>query len=146
MSTQIISGFPGIGKSTIKPLNGIKILDLDGEEFAKYCDYGCNYDYYMNELLRQKYESEEYDYILVSSHKEIRDGMKAINLPYTVVVPDPKLKDEYIKRYYERGSSLDFIKKLSHNWEEWISEIILNEENVVVLDEGQFLSDVIAQI
>ena len=82
----------------------------------------------------------------MSSHQEVRDRIRAIGLPYTVVVPHIKLKDEYIKRFYERDADYSFIKNIEKNWDYWIGNILIEESNVCVLDSGTFLSDIIFKI
>jgi hypothetical protein len=81
---------------------------------------------------------------MISSHKEVRDALVENGIFFTLVYPEPSIKEEYIQRYIDRGSSESFVNLLTSNWENWISE--LEEQrgcDKIKLKEGQYLSDVI---
>ena len=74
--------------------------------------------------------------VMVSTHKEMLDALEQIEVGYTVIVPHPKDKDNYITRYDLRGSTYDFICQIRNKWDEWIDEIIQKEsvlKTVVIL-------------
>ncbi len=137
-NTQIISAFPGCGKSHLFKNNKDKIvLDSDSSKFDK-TNFPQNYIQHIKDNIGKA------DIILVSSHKEVRDELVKNLIDFTLVYPDIDSKEEYIQRYIQRGSPESFINLLNNNWENWISELE-NQTNCekVVLKKQQFLSDVI---
>ena len=72
-----------------------------------------------------------YDLIFVSSHKVVRDALIDNNIPFLLVYPDKKLKSEYLHRYNNRGSDIEFVKMMDKNWDKFITEIEeINDELV----------------
>ena len=136
--TLVISAFPGCGKSHFFRTNSDKIvLDSDSSKFDK-SDFPRNY------IEHIKSNIGKVDFIMVSSHKEVREALVNNKIDFTLVYPDILIKDEYIQRYKDRNSSESFIKLLNDNWENWIEEL---ENQIgckkIKLQEGQYLSDVI---
>lgn len=122
MKTKIISGFPGIGKSHLGQDigNEIKVLDLESSNFK-----GENrWEDYKKEI---KNQLGKVDVLFVSSHKETRKILSELGVSFYLVYPDRSLKDEYLRRYRERGSSEKFIKMMDKNFDLFIDSIE-NEE------------------
>ena len=60
-----------------------------------------------------------------------------------MVYPEIGLKQEYVERYKQRGSSEKFIELLSNNCEVWIKELQSQKGgDHVVLKSGQFIANV----
>lgn len=137
-NTQIISAFPGCGKSHLYKNNGDKIiLDSDSSKFDK-TNFPQNYIQHIKDNIGKA------DIILVSSHKEVRDELVKNNIDFTLVYPQIDTKLEYIERYIQRGSPESFINLLNNNWENWISELEAQTNcKKLVLKGNQYLSDVI---
>jgi hypothetical protein len=135
--TQLISAFPGTGKSFYFKNTDKKVLDSDSSGFDK-AGFPANY------IEHIKKNIGKVDMIFISSHKEVRDALVDAKLKYTLVYPDESLKDEYLSRYKERGNKEGFIKLLDVNWEEWLTDVA-NQKGCkhVVLKSGEFLSDAI---
>jgi len=94
-------------------------------------------------------ETSDADIILVSTHKELLEGLVARGLDFFLVYPSRDQKDEYLVRCTVRGSSLQFIAMLDQMWNSFINDIEnfnLPPDRKVVLRPGQFLSDVIEAI
>lgn len=122
MMTKIISGFPGVGKSHLgKRLdNEVKVLDLESSDFK-----GENrWEDYKNEI---KNQVGKVDVLFVSSNTETRKILSELGLNFYLVYPDKSLKDEYMRRYRERGSSEEFIDMMDKNFDLFIDSIE-NEE------------------
>jgi len=142
INQMIISAFPGTGKTSYCNLYSDYIPDIfasdsDSSNFDK-SEFPRNYI----EHIKQKKEQGYYR-IFVSSHKEVRDALVENGLEFTLVYPKKELKDEYIKRYKERGSSEDFINLISENWENWIDELQSQKGcRHIQLETNQFLSNV----
>ena len=136
--TLVISAFPGCGKSHLYRNQSNKvILDSDSSKFDK-SDFPRNYIEHIKENVGKV------DIILVSSHKEVRDALVENNIDFTLIYPKRSIKDEYIKRYVDRGNNEQFVKLLETNWNMWIDQLQEQENcNKIELEEGEYLSDVI---
>lgn len=120
--TKIISGFPGVGKSHLgkRSDNEVKVLDLESSNFK-----GENrWEDYKSEI---KNQVGKVDVLFVSSHKETRKILSELGLNFYLVYPDRSLKDEYLRRYAERGSSQEFLGMMDKNFDLFIDSIE-NEE------------------
>lgn len=138
---QLISAFPGTGKTWFYLDNIYRsdqiILDSDSSKFSKE-DFPANY---IENIKGNMYMTS---IILISSHKEVRDALVNEGLYFTLVYPDISLKEEYIKRYEDRGSDPMFIKLLDKNWNTWITELMSQEGcEHVVLQSGKYINDII---
>ena len=136
---MIISGFSGIGKTyTEEYLDGrkIKVLDLDSSYFEGVNEY----------VKRIMIEHDKFDFIFISTHPEVLDALDKRNLEYTLVIPSLKAKDEYNKRWINRGSTPEFIDFMYQNFDTFIKGLIDRNCKKIVLGEGQYLIDVICSI
>ena len=141
----IISGFAGVGKTGLVEHASFyekkKIFDLSSSYFRKnegwekiYCD--------IVESI-----SKEYDYIFISNHKQVVDEMLKRGLKFYIVYPMQNCRDEYVRRFIERGNSEEYITKFIKNWDRFISELDnVKSENKIKLRSGQYLSDVIGRL
>lgn len=119
---MIISGFPGIGKTYLfntsinNPMSlNLKISDSDSSKFDKD-NFPNNY---IEHILKIK---DEYDIVLVSSHKSVRDELIKRDIPFVLVYPDKELKSIFMDRYKNRGSSEEFIKFMEDNFDKFVDE------------------------
>lgn len=160
----VISAFPGCGKSTlcnraeqyglihcavshdgvIDPVDGQKltpIFDSDSSLFDKE-DFPGNYIEHIKEVL-SNYPNVV---IMVSSHENVRDAMKAAGIDYTLVYPARELKGLYLERYQDRGSSESFVTMMDDKWNEFIDSV---EDDTIpsklILSEGEYLVDKISE-
>jgi len=128
MKTKVLCAFPGLGKSyaTRHFADEFKMKDSDSSEFhylegldgkTTNPDWPKNYLKHIREILK----SEEYDFLFVSTHAEVREGLHLHGVPYVLVIPHntPQVKAEFLKRYRERGSSEKFVALLDRMWNEW---------------------------
>ena len=134
MKTKIISAFPGTGKSYYH-LHNENTLDSDSSNFSwLYDKFGHklsdpngnqirNPEFPQNYIEHIKSNIGKYEYIFVSSHKEVREALVNNCLLFYLIYPDYNDKEIYIERYKQRGSSDDFIKLIENNWEDWIYEL-----------------------
>ena len=129
--TMVIAAFPGTGKSYCVKNEAEKfdgVLDSDSSNFSWKKDTNGNNtternpDFPNNYIEHIKENIGKVDVIFVSSHKEVREALEKENIKYTLVYPNVFQKEDYIKRYKNRGSSESFIRLLEANWEEWINE------------------------
>jgi len=146
----LISGFPGIGKSTLFNTAGeLKFLDSDSTNFS-WKDkekQERNPEWPKNYLDHIASNIDKNDAVFISTHKEVRDALTAAGIPFTLVYPSLEMKEEYIQRYLDRGNNPQFVELLKQHYETWITELMAQKGCThVVLGQGQYLSDVMAQI
>jgi len=148
--TKIISAFPGCGKTECfkkykDPKYDFKVLDSDSSTFDKK-------DFPENYIEHIKSKLGKVDVIFISSHKTVRDALKKDKkikdlldkkeVEFVVAYPDKKDKDEYIERYKMRGSTDSFIKLISDNWDNWLTDLE-NEDATHYKIGDKYLSDYI---
>lgn len=140
MKPIIISAFGGTGKSTFTKNNpNLKILDLDSSYFDK-SNFPDNYTYKIRDL----WNFSDYDYILISSHLDVRIDLYNMGVPYVLVYPDISLKQEYLKRYTSRNSPKSFVNTFNKLWEEFVYSC---EEDMLAkkkfkLKSSEYLKDI----
>ncbi len=151
--TIVVSGFPGVGKTTLFDNPGsLKLADSDSSGFSwegdpankvRHSDWPNNYMAHIQELKAEG----ELDIIFVSTHQEVRDALVAAGIEFTLVYPEPAIEEEYINRYIARGNKADFVTLLQKNYQTWISGLQQQVNcNHVTLGPDQFLSTVLPQI
>ena len=138
MRAKIISAFPACGKSYAHRNSKKKTKDSDSSLFRKQ-GFPKNYLEHIERLY-----GLDYDYLFVSSHKSVRDGMRGMGIPFTLFYPDRSLKHEYVERMKLRKSPESMILFISQNWGKFIDEIE-NDEQIekVKMHAGQYLIDFI---
>ena len=128
-NTKVIAGFPGVGKSFYRTKESrFKILDSDSSIFHWKIDADTgekkeNPNFIDDYIHHIKQNLGEVDVIFVSTHKEVLDALEENNIRYSIILPDPSLKEEFIRRYKKRKSPEAFIQKLNENFEVWIKEL-----------------------
>ncbi len=138
--TKIICVFPGCGKTYLANNENNKIildLDKDQKTFLKR-DFPNYYIEYVKDNIGKV------DIILVSSHKEIRETLTNENINFSLVYPNRFLKNDFIKRYSERGSTQLFVNIMDKNWDIWIDQMIEQKcHKKIELQKNHYLSDLI---
>lgn len=138
----IISGFSNIGKSSLKEYKNINYIDLDTCYFNKIDSSWINI--YIECILALK---DKYDYVLITTYGDVLHELNKRRIKYYLVYPKIELKEEYKKRAIKRKSSQDFIEGFFSRWDIHINDCIKNpNKNKIVLQENQYLSDVILDI
>jgi adenylate kinase family enzyme len=137
----VVSGFPGVGKSTARNRPGF--VDLDSSSFSKNWkgEVPSNWPYnYMNAI--QCHVDDEI--VFVSSHEVVREALEKDGLPYVLVYPEKDCLDEYMDRYRNRGSSEQFIDLIRSNWDAWLDKLADdgNATMHIKLKKGQYASDI----
>lgn len=147
---KVISGFPGIGKTTLfNAENELEFLDSDSTNFSwedkektkRNQNWPQNYIEHLSEKKSQA------DAVFVSSHDAVRNALRQSGIPFVLVYPSLEMKEEYIQRYKDRGSNEKFIQLLDQNYEKWIEELMRQDGCThIVLQPGEYLSDVMDRI
>ena len=137
METKIVSAFPGTGKSYYFQNSDQEILDSDSSTFDKQ-HFPENYIKHIKDNIGKA------DIIFVSSHEEVREALINNGIQFILIYPDISLKNEYIRRYEDRGNNEKFVELISSNWEIWLDEL-QNQKGCfhVILKKGQYIQDVI---
>lgn len=125
MRTRIISAFPGTGKTAFFKKFPMITLDSDSSLFSWVTIDGTkvrNPHFPENYINHIKDNIGKYEFILVSSHKEVRDALINECLYFYLVYPVSSRKEEFLERYKQRGSPPSFITLVENNWDSWIRE------------------------
>lgn len=158
----VVSAFPAVGKSTIfkeaeerglKPAHvhfndftkeyeitvpsgdGIPVFDSDSSKFDKEF-FPTNYIQHIKSTL----DKLDDVIILVSSHKDVREMLRSQGIDYVLAYPQRELKEEYIRRYKERGNAEGFIGMMENAWNDFIDSCEEDPTDTkIVLGEGEFL-------
>lgn len=170
----IVSAFPGVGKSTlcrdvekltkdyhspftmkqdpiplpdsISLVEGLTdyVFDSDSSKFPKD-GFPDNYVAHLIQLRAMYVRST----VLISTHAAVQDALYPSgvlkNTFSVLVIPHDELKDEYLKRYAERGSPEAFIKLMNEKWDDFIDSCLSRQHMfslTVTLSEGRYLSDI----
>jgi len=130
MKTRIISAFPGTGKTIYHLKHTETTLDSDSSNFSWIIDNGekkRNPNFPNNYIEHIKENIGKYQFIFVSSHKEVREALKDNCLFFYLIYPCRDKKEQYIQRYKNRDNTQDFVKLLENNWDIWIRQCEFEE-------------------
>ena len=127
--TRIIAAFPGTGKSMYHKKYPDTTLDSDSSKFSwievsksKGGVKERNPDFPQNYINHIKENIGKYDFIFVSTHREVREALLDNCIFFYLIYPSKNRKKEFIKRYQDRDNIDSFIKLLDKNWNVWIRE------------------------
>lgn len=85
--------------------------------------------------------------VVIPTISAVQRMLEADNIPYTLVIPKTTLKEEYEKRYIERGNTEEFLGVFVGNWDSWMDLLRKNKANhVIELGTGEYLSDKITSM
>lgn len=153
----VVCGFPGVGKSTLSDKSPLVInkvgrpgsiipqwivIDMESSGYDK-SEFPDNYIARIEQYIELVHQRGTNIVLLCSSHKAVRDAMHKAGISFVCAYPDKSLKSEYIDRYLARKNHPMPLKVVLDNWDNWIDELIEEEADHLVLESGQYLSDVI---
>jgi len=140
---KIIVGFPGIGKSFISrdlsdQYSWLNIHDEPG--YTKGAE-----DSFLSGVLLL---AQKPGVLLLPAHRMVGEFLVSQNLVFTSVFPKRGLKEEYLRRYRERGSPEGLVELVGKRWDLFVDNMWYPKGrcNHVELEEGQFLKDVFLTI
>lgn len=136
-TNTIILGYYGIGKSYLAEHDNTV--------------YDWTYTLMQPKLEELEYGLENYDTILCDPN--CQDILDKGDFKYHIVIPDPKLKDEYLERFKARyeakkgAGGQGFCRGMANRWDTAI-ERLRNTPclSLTILNKGQYLADVIDDI
>lgn len=159
MKTQIIAGYPGIGKTyMIKAFSSV--IDLESSDYHWIYDNSVDFfDYERRKgnanrklnpnwpsnyitAICEAYEKNEFSYILIAGKLEVVELLSNCHVLFTIVVPNKGLKEEYKERYLKRNNTNQFISFVLPRWDNYMEQIS-HYSNVFYLNSGEYLYDVI---
>lgn len=156
----IISGFAGIGKTTVTEKYPNQIVDLESSDYKwiyedkdtanmlKEVRKGVSHKHqnpawpqnYVNAI--KKY-SEKFDVVLIAQHEDIRNLLDKNKVEYVLCFPNSNCKKEYVERYTKRGNQQDFMEMMKNNFEQRIEDLKKCPQKQFVLSSGKFLEDIL---
>lgn len=147
---MVISGFPGIGKSTFaRSQPKLAIIDCNSEQFGwsdlnkriRNPEWPKNFADFVISKLHQA------DMICISSHPEVRDALIQQGVHIFLVYPDVAQKEEYLSRYRNRGNSEEYVKRMGEKFKEWIDGMKQQRGGThIVLGNGEYFSEIADRI
>ena len=150
MKTTVIAAFPGTGKSyfvaSLSP--GSKAIDLDTNEYTKgYDENGMPVDqeFPSNYFTAIKQAIGQTKYLFVGCQPEVINILQKEHISPILIYPERQLKDEYVRRFHERGSSHEFSNLVRDNWDKFLDYLEMRDGDRIVLKSGQYISDVIGK-
>jgi len=125
MITRVICGFPGVGKTHFVDNNmgSYKAIDSDSSSYSWLSEGVRNPAFPENYIEHIKSNVGKVGFIFVSTHKEVIDALDETGIKFELVYPDIELKDEYLKRFKDRGDDDSFIELMDKNWESFIGSL-----------------------
>ncbi len=148
MKTIVIAAFPGTGKSyfvvNLSP-NG-KAIDLDTNAYTDgYDEDGktVNREFPANYLIAIKQAIGQTEYLFVGCQPDVLNMLHKESILPILVYPERQLKDEYTRRFHNRGSSEGFSNLVLDNWDQFLDYLETQDGDRIVLKSGQYISDVI---
>lgn len=148
----IISAFIASGKTWLTlnskrlDLSEFNILDLDSSVIPK--ENGQRASNFRELYMAKVRESiAPNTIVLISTHEEIRSALAEEGLPFALVYPRRKLKEEWIKRLELRKSPQALINIVQKDWSSMLGECEAQGSCLkFTLEEGEYLSNLIGDI
>lgn len=146
--SMVICGFSGIGKSTAERKSR-DVTDMESSGYSWIFENGETKrnpafpENYINELKKNTEEYSAGHYFLLSCHQAVRDCLQSNGIPYIIVLPRRDLKNEYMKRWLLRGSTIEFIENMYGAWDEMIDSCEKDSSPKIYLESGEYISDIL---
>lgn len=159
MKTRIIAGYPEIGKTYMTKVFS-DVVDLESSDYHWIYDNSVDFFDYESKkgstnrklnpnwpgnyitAICEAYEKNEFSYILIAGKLEVVELLSNCHIPFTIVVPNKELKEEYKERYLKRNNTSQFISFVLSRWDNYMEQIS-HYSNVFYLNSGEYLYDVI---
>ena len=158
---MIIAGFEGVGKTTYARMHPEDVVDLDYAQFkfeASGSSTGSkaskpdpertiNPNWPFNYIEAIEDAKNDYTYVLISTDDVVLSILKEREEAFLVVRPFFGVKDEYRRRFTQRGESEEYIESFSTNWARFMSSLERVGSCVqITLDIDEYLADVVKNI
>jgi len=136
-NTKICAAFCGTGKSYLSNNFPDTYKEIECWEYRKG-DFPINY---VNDVISAMGKTK---YLFISTDPIILKELNKRGVEIQLYYPQNELRNEYLDRFIERVSPLDFVGAIMVNWHKWINQ--LKEQNYckhTVMNSGEYLQDVI---
>lgn len=148
MKTKIIAAFPGTGKSYFIASLGqvIKAIDLDTNDYTQGYDKNgkvVNQGFPENYLRSIKGAIGQTSILFIGCQPEVLNLLREEGVSALLVYPNRRLKEEYMSRFRERGDSQGFRNLMYDNWDQFLDYLEVQDSERLILESGQYVSDVI---
>jgi len=143
-SSRVVSAFPGVGKTYCAERTKLTILDSDSMSFSWSRPGVRNPHFPSNYIdhIKASMVDGSVDFIFVSSHDTVRAALVEAGIDFTLLYPNRSMKEEYLRRYRNRGSKADFVELLDKSWDEFMDSLEAQENCThIQLKRGEHLSD-----
>ena len=89
----------------------------------------------------------EHRYVIIPPIIPVLDSLRREEIPYILCYPEDSGKDEYEKRYRERGNSEDFLDVFIGGWDHFLSKIKNDTGKYhMVMKDNEYLTDLCPRI
>lgn len=135
INTTVHAAFCGTGKSYLCNNSPDTYKEIECWEYRKG-DFPNNY---INEVI---WAIGVTKYLFISTDPVILKELNKLGIEIRLYYPQNELRNEYLDRFIDRVSPLDFVGAIMVNWEKWIDQ--LKEQDYckhTILETGQYLSD-----
>lgn len=144
----VICGFSGIGKSLAAEAlanSGKSVVDMESSDYSHNDDGSFDDSFPQNyiDALEASLSLDQEDYYLLSCHQSVRDELTKRGIKYILIRPERSCRNEYMKRWLNRGNTSEFITNMYSKWHEMIDSCMEDKVPTIVLAENEYLSDVI---
>lgn len=162
MEGIIISGFAGIGKTTIAEKYQNRIIDLESSDFkwvyeddttanmSKELRKGVsnrmlNPEWPRNYMKAIMEATKKFDIVLIAQGNDIRDLLDENRIEYCICFPAVECKQEYLDRYMARGNQQAFVELIKSNFKTWVEDLMDCPQQKLIMKPGQHLEDVMKE-
>ncbi|NLG04662.1 MAG: hypothetical protein GX567_12665 [Clostridia bacterium] len=95
---------------------------------------------YINAILENM---ELYKYLVIPSDSSVLAGLEDMHIPYILCFPERTAKEEYRRRYLQRGNNEEFIDIFIGGWDNFMKSLQYDEYGAkIILAEDKYLLDV----
>lgn len=147
-NVYVICGYSGVGKSTAEQKHN-NVVDFESSAFSHCFDLEKMGE--RNPLFPRNYidalcemaDENRKNVFLLSCHEEVRDELTKRGIGYVIVLPTINQKNEYLKRWLKRGSSIEFIQLMSDKWDDMHESCERDTAPKIYLDSDEYIDDVL---
>lgn len=137
IETKVYAVFCGVGKTSLCGKYPNKYKEIECWEYRKG-DFPNNY---IRDVLKLFGKTK---YLFISTDPVILRELNKLGVEIQLFYPLNELRNEYLDRFIERISPIDFVGAVMVNWHKWINQ--LKEQNYckhTTLKSGEYLQDVL---
>jgi adenylate kinase family enzyme len=154
---MIISGFAGIGKSTLAQKEPEYCVDLESSDFKwvipqeqleMSVEERKGLPKEQNPLWPENYITvmtrlnKEGKMVFISMDLQVRQLLQERGIDFVLAYPSKDSKETFVQRMRNRGNNEGFVTLIEKNFEQWIDDLEKQPQKKIRLTDNQYLSDV----